>query len=152
MTDAAKRNDLICGVLVAMLGAFALWSSLGWDFGSPRRIGPGVFPAIVGAILICLGVGIALFERHPEGGGDDSIDSFNTRGFLMVMAALIAFTALVRSAGLLPAIWAAVLLSSRADDDARLPGTILVAVVMSAIAMGLFVYLLGFQARAFGAY
>lgn len=68
------------------------------------------------------------------------------------MAGLAAFSALIKTAGLVPAVWAAVILSAQADPAARWRDTLLVAVVMNAIALGVFVHLLGFQARAFGAY
>lgn len=143
-------NDLVCGAFVALLGVFALCSALGWDFGSLRRIGPAVFPAIVGAVLIGLGITIALVEDKVA--AEETTLPVNLRGLLMVLAGLAAFTALIKNAGLIPAIWVAVFLSAYADPAARLRDTALVAMIMSGIGLGLFVYLLGFQARAFGAY
>ena len=77
---------------------------------------------------------------------------FNLRGLLLIVAGLAAFAALIRTAGLIPAIWVAVFLSAWADPAARFRESAIVATIMSVIAMGLFVHLLGFQARAFGAY
>ena len=143
-------SDMICGVFVAILGLFALWSAAAWDFGSLRRIGPGVFPAIVGLVLICLGIAITFLEDKVA--SQETPVPINLRGLLLVVAGLAAFAALIQSAGLVPAIWATVFLSARADPAARLRDTALVAVIMSGIELGLFIHLLGFQARAFGSY
>lgn len=150
MAEHRDRTDLICGLTVGALGLFALCSALSWDFGSLRRIGPGVFPALTGVVLMGIGLAIALFERRPP--DDDAPAPVNWRGFLLVVAGLAAFSALIKTAGLVPAVWAAVILSAQADPAARWRDTLLVAVVMTAIALGVFVHLLGFQARAFGAY
>ena len=150
MTGRRDKIDLICGAAVGALGLFALVTSLGWDFGSMRRIGPGVFPALTGVVLMGLGLAIALFDRSAP--DDDAPAPVNLRGFALVVAGLMAFTVLIKPAGMVPAVWAAVVLSAQADPSARLRDTVIVAVVMTAIALGLFIHLLGFQARAFGAY
>ncbi|MFW2544854.1 tripartite tricarboxylate transporter TctB family protein [Primorskyibacter sp. 2E107] len=153
MAEHLRRNDLVCGAAVALLGVFALVSALGWDFGSMRRIGPALFPAGIGLILIVLGLAIAIFEgRSGPLDPDDMPARLNLRSLLLIVAGLAAFTALIRTAGLIPAIWVAVFLSAWADPAARFRDSAIVAAVMSSIAMGLFVHLLGFQARAFGAY
>ena len=150
MAERRQRVDLLCGGAVGLLGLFAFASALGWDFGSLRRIGPGVFPAAVGIVLMGLGAAIALVERSDP--AEDAPAPVNLRGFLLVIAGLAAFAALIGTAGMVPAVWAAVFLSAQADRSARLKDTLIVAAVMTALAMGLFVHLLGFQARAFGAY
>ena len=85
-------------------------------------------------------------------GGGASFDYLGWCWSALVVAGLMAFTVLIKPAGMVPAVWAAVVLSAQADPSARLRDTVIVAVVMTAIALGLFIHLLGFQARAFGAY
>lgn len=150
MAERRDKTDLICGVTVAALGLFALCSALAWDFGSMRRIGPGVFPAVTGLVLMGLGLAITVFERNAPDA--EKPVPVNLRGFLLVVAGLAAFAVLIKPAGMVPAVWAAVFLSAQADPAARWRDTLVVAIVMTIIALGLFVHLLGFQARAFGAY
>ena len=150
MAERRNLTDLICGASVTLLGVFALWSAFGWDFGSLRRIGPGVFPAIVGAVLIGLGIAICLVDDKVA--ADEKPAPLNLRGLLLVVAGLAAFAVLIGSAGMVPAVWATVFLSAYADPAARLRDTAVVALIMSVLGQGLFVHLLGFQASAFGAY
>ncbi|MEV8468823.1 tripartite tricarboxylate transporter TctB family protein [Fluviibacterium sp. DFM31] len=150
MMDSRKKADLLCGAAVALLGVVALSSATGWEVGSLRRIGPAVFPGLVGAVLVGLGIAIALVDDRIA--DEEAPAPVNLRGLLLVVAGLAAFTMLIKSAGLIPAIWAAVFLSAYADPAFRLRDTALVALIMSGIGLGLFVHLLGFQARAFGAY
>ena len=149
MSFRLDRTDLICGFAVTGIGLYALATGLSLDLGSLRRIGPGVFPTLVGALLALAGLFIAFFNREK---GDVPITRPNLRGAVMVLAGLAAFAALIRTAGMVPSIFAAVIISSYADPGMRLRDALGVSVFMSVVAVVVFIQGLGFQARAFGAY
>ncbi|SPJ22591.1 tripartite tricarboxylate transporter TctB family protein [Palleronia abyssalis] len=53
--------DIWGGLVLAALGAAALgWTLVHYDLGSLRRMGPGFFPATLGALLAVLGLVVAL--------------------------------------------------------------------------------------------
>jgi len=149
MTKRRNKIDLICGVTVMLVGIYAASSGFKWDFGSFRRIGPGAFPAVVGAVLIGLGLMICILET---GDHDAPPPGINLRGLLFVIAGLGSFAILIRPAGMVPAVFACVLLASLADPKFKLRDALGVCVVMSVLSVGIFIWGLGFQAKAFGAY
>ena len=149
MLSRSNRNNLICGLAVAGIGLYALATGLSLDLGSMRRIGPGAFPALIGGLMTLAGLFIVFFEQEA---GSDPQAKANLRGLFMVLAGLAAFAALIRTAGMVPSIFAAVTLSSYADPNAKLRDALAVSAFMSVLAIAVFIYGLGFQARAFGAY
>lgn len=53
--------DLLGGLTLAALGAAAaVWALVHYDLGSLRQMGPGFFPAVLGAVLLALGLIVAL--------------------------------------------------------------------------------------------
>jgi len=53
--------DLLGGLILAALGAAAaVWALVHYDLGSLRQMGPGFFPAVLGAVLLALGLIVAL--------------------------------------------------------------------------------------------
>lgn len=146
----ASRRDAICAVAILVTGLFAVATGLSLELGTLRRIGPGAFPALVGAGLTVTGLAMLFVARsEPDAALDRPV---RLRGAIMVLAGLAAFAILIKPAGMIPAVFASVLLASYADPDARLRDALGVAAVMSLIAVVVFIEGLGFQARMFGAY
>lgn len=63
MRPRTSRRDTICAVVLLGAGLLALAIGLSLDLGSPRRIGPGAFPALVGAGLLLTGLAMLAFGR-----------------------------------------------------------------------------------------
>lgn len=61
-----RRADVIAGAVVAMLGAFALLIALNLAFlGTGNIPGPGFFPTLLSALLVVLGVLLAVNSLRP---------------------------------------------------------------------------------------
>ncbi len=144
-----SRRDALCAAFIFATGLFALITGLSLDLGSLRRIGPGAFPAVIGAAMMFTGLAMLVFGREQDKAPHLPL---RFRGAIMVLLGLAAFAVLIRPAGMVPAVFAAVVLSSYADPEARLRDALGVAAVMSLIAVIVFIEGLGFQARMFGAY
>jgi hypothetical protein len=53
--------DLLGGLALAALGATAAgWAVVHYDLGTLRQMGPGFFPTVLGAVLVVLGMMVAL--------------------------------------------------------------------------------------------
>lgn len=66
-----QRADVVAGVAVAALGAFALVTALNLAFLSTNGVpGPGFFPTLLSGLLLLLGVllGATSLRRRPEPG------------------------------------------------------------------------------------
>ncbi|MDP3134086.1 MAG: tripartite tricarboxylate transporter TctB family protein [Burkholderiaceae bacterium] len=122
-------QDVIGGLSLAALGAFAAIFAQRYEFGDLNRMGPGFFPVILGTLLAVLGILIAVpafFRSGPP-------VQVRWKPFALVMASLVAFAMTLKVLGLIVATMLAVVIASLADNDTRWKGRILIAVGVALI-------------------
>ena len=132
-------RDLAGGLLVAAAGgAFALAASSFPD-GQAGEVGPAYVPTAVGIIAIVLGLVIAggSVRRATE------FPSMELRPVLAVFAAVAVFGLLIRLVGLVPAVFAVVVVASFGSRKNR------PAAGVAAGCWAMFVVLLGLPMEAF---
>ncbi len=133
-------QDLLAGASLLALAALALWKGARLEGGSLRAMGPGMLPRAVawtigfaGALLVAL----SLLRRGA------SLGRWPIRGPLFVSLAVVAFALTIRSVGLALAGPLVVVVGGAAAADVR-PGELVVfALVMTALCVVLFRYVLG---------
>lgn len=136
-------RELLAGAFAIGLGAAAVWIAQDYPFGSLRRMGPGYFPTSLGWLLIGLGAVIvaggflrAGLQPRPE-----------WRNMIAVLAGILAFALMVERFGLIAATAALICITAAADRDSTLRGTVILAVCLVAMTVGIFVYGLGIPFR-----
>ncbi|MEO1987243.1 MAG: tripartite tricarboxylate transporter TctB family protein [Martelella sp.] len=95
-------------VLVAFGIAVTIMAS-GYDFGTPRRMGPGFVPLITGVLIVAFGIGIILW---PEASETADKPRLNLRAPFLVFAAIGAWALLLEPLGLALATASMVLISA----------------------------------------
>lgn len=135
-----KRRDLAGGALVMALGLGVAAVAHGYRLGTLRRMGPGYFPLLLGAILIVTGGLIALggMRRAGPHAAAEPAAAIDWRGAAAVVAGLVAFAVLGRWGGLLPASFACVFLSALGDRRNRPAIAAALAAVMTLVALLVF--------------
>ena len=135
-----NRRDLAGGALVAALGLGVAAVAHGYRLGTLRRMGPGYFPLLLGAILIVTGGLIALggMRRAVPHAASRPAGSADWRGAAAVVAGLVAFAVLGRWGGLLPASFACVFLSALGDRRNRPAVAAALAAAMTLVAVVVF--------------
>jgi hypothetical protein len=95
------RSQLVAGLVVAAIGAFALIAGWGLDFGALRRPGPGFFPLSLSVLLIAAGIAIAWRAAASvlAGRGEPWPDRAGARRVVTMIAALSAMTLFFESLG-----------------------------------------------------
>jgi hypothetical protein len=132
-------RDHLAGALVAITGACAINAGWAYGTGTLSRMGPGFFPAAVGALLVMVGLGIALtagVAGQPAGPG--VLRVVDWRGGGCILLGLAAFTLLGRHGGLMPATFAVVFISAMGDRQNTLASAAILALAMCAICAGVF--------------
>ena len=115
--------------------------------GTLMRMGPGNFPAWLGAILSFFGLFIAargLWRLRPEeirGRSPDSLQ-WTIRPVACIVGAMVAFGFVMPRYGLVPALLAMFLVNAFAARDIRWGETVAVTLVLTAFAVIVFVGLL----------
>lgn len=141
------------GPVIAGLGALALaatgagfawaaWAQL--DLGTMRRLGPGAFPLGLGVLLAGLGlIALAGDLRRPV-----PVPAPDLRAIAAVAGAVAAFALLAGRAGVLPAVFVAVLAMASLIGALRWPGRLVLALGVTAGVWAVFLWALGLPMQA----
>jgi len=109
-------KDFWTGIIYIVIGSIFIFVSQGYPMGTALKMGPAYFPTILSSLLILVGL-ISLVRSFLEQG--TPIGSFAFKGLLLVTAATVIFGLIVRSAGLLIALPALVIISAYASIKFR---------------------------------
>jgi hypothetical protein len=108
-------KDVLAGVTFIGFGvAFAIGATT-YPIGSAARMGPGLFPLLVGGLLAVLGAIIVIKPALEQDGDTGPLTAPAWRGAALALGAIIVFGLTVRGLGLLPAIFLTALLASLAS-------------------------------------
>lgn len=140
-TRAWRRSHFVAGVLGLLIGAFVIWEAWDYPMGSVTRMGPGYFPFLLGIVMVAVSLGVILFEGRLSVGEDIPAPAY--LGLVWISLAVAAFATLAERLGMVPAIFAAVILSAQADSDLGLREIGALAAGTSVVCTVLFIYILG---------
>ena len=93
------------------LGAAAIAVASGYRLGTFAAMGPGMFPMILGGVLVLLGIGVVIEGRMAA----TTFGSIPLRPMLAMSGGVIAFAVIISRFGLIPALVAMVLLVGLAE-------------------------------------
>jgi hypothetical protein len=134
------RKDLAAGAVFTGFGlAFAIASAT-YDIGSPLRMGPGFFPLALGAVLVVLGIAIAVSGFVAGEGGESGTVPW--RSILLLVAALFFFGYFARALGLVPTLLVTVTLAALAGRSVKVIPAVVIAACLTALSVLIFVVLL----------
>jgi putative tricarboxylic transport membrane protein len=103
-------KDFWAGAMFLAFGLFfALWAMARYRIGSSVRMGPGYFPAVLGALLALLGAVLVAGSLAIDG---PRLPRFNLRPLLLVLASCVAYGYLMQPLGLVLATAALVVISA----------------------------------------
>ena len=134
-----SNQDLLAGVLFLLIGLGAVAGARDYEMGTAMRMGPAYFPTVLGRILY--GFGAFLLLRGIARGGGAAV-TWGWRPLAFVTLALLAFGFVIPRFGLLPALVAMFLACTAAGRGFRVGEVLLLTAVLSAFAVGVFVYAL----------
>jgi hypothetical protein len=135
--------DVLAGGVLALFGGAFVVGSLGYELGSPLRMGPGYFPLVVGAILVALG--LAVVVKGLVAGEVISFGPVPWRAIAVITLAVVFFGLTVRRLGFVPTSAVTALLTTLASRRMRLAPAVAVAAGLTAASALIFV--VGLQLR-----
>jgi len=142
-------DDLIAALLFIVIGTGALIIASDYRFGTLHRMGPGLFPIMVGGLLTAIGVALTIqsIVAWRKRGADEAppiLPSFATmRALVFVMASLLAFAVLIRPAGLFIATAVLVFISTRAEPGHGVVRSLILSLALAVVAAAVFVLGIG---------
>lgn len=141
MVRIKDRRDFLAGALLFTAGAAVAIATLEYRIGTARQMGPGYMPFYLSCILMLLAA--VIVGKSVVVAEERSIEPFAWRQLLFVMGSPLMFALLVRPAGMFVSLMAVVCTGALAGHENRVRETLVLAVVLSAVSIFCFVYVLG---------
>ena len=133
-------KEFWAGLIFVVLGAAFVALALQYRLGDLHRIGPGMFPTLVGTLLVGLGLVVATRALMLDG---PAIERVQVRPLIVSLAAIVLFALALQWLGLVAAIAVLVLVGAYASREVRLLQVLGLAVFLTLFAIAVFVWLLG---------
>jgi hypothetical protein len=136
-----NRQELLVGILFLGLGTAGLVMAGNYAFMVGNRIGPGAFPTFLAGLMIFLGLvqsGVALGQK-----GTEEKVTFTWRPLAVIIAAVLAFAALIESVGAAGSLLAAAVIVGFAQGRPRWRDVAIVYCAMLAFVYFVLMKLLG---------
>jgi hypothetical protein len=138
------NKDFLAGLLFLAFGLAAMGiADRDYPMGTIAHMGPGNFPAALGAILAFLGLYLAargLWNAPP--GTRAAPVTWDWRPVGCIVGSMLAFGFLLPRLGLVPALVVMFVLAALGGRELRWREVLALTAVMTAFAVGVFVYLL----------
>lgn len=134
-------KDFYAGVIFIFLGGLGVVLAYSrYSMGTRTNIGPGLFPFILGGVLTLLGLLILIRSLAFAG---PPLGKLAMKPLMIVLGAVIAFALSVNHLGLAFAAAVLIILSSLARDKLNVKEIMILALLLAAFVIGVFVYGLG---------
>jgi Tripartite tricarboxylate transporter TctB family len=133
-------KDFWAGLIFVAIGLGFILLSRQYRLGDLHRMGPAMFPTLVGGLLAALGAVIALRSLIFDG---EPVPRLYARPIGVTLLAIVLFGAALQWLGLVAAIAVLVLLGAYAARDVRPLENAVLAAVMIVFSVAVFVFLLG---------
>jgi hypothetical protein len=142
MFHIRNPRDFWAGVMFIAFGIAAMVIARDYPFGSAARMGPGYFPTVLGGILAAIG---AVVSVQSLAIGGEKVGPWAWSALVLVLGAVLLFGVLLQYLGLVLCTFILIAVSSIPAHDKRWKEVLISGVVLSALALGLFIYGLGLQ-------
>ena len=133
-------KDFWSGVMLIAIGGAALFIGRDYPFGTALRMGAGFFPLVLGAVLVLFGV---YFVARGARSSDKIEGNWSPRALVILPLAFVLFGVLMEYAGFVPALFVLVVGSASAGTEFKLIEVLLLAVLLTAMCVALFIWALG---------
>jgi hypothetical protein len=139
-----RKRDFYAGGLMILFGLVMVLKGPAYRVGTLMHMGPGFLPTVLGAILIMLGIAIAVVSLAEPETEDQRILPEHPQwlGWLCILAGPFCFILFGSYFGLAPGTFACVFVSALGDRTATWKSALVLALAVTFFGVGLFSYVL----------
>ena len=137
--DLRSNKDLLSGLLFLAIGIGAIVVARNYPFGTAMRMGSGYFPTVLGWILVLFGVFLMVRGARSR---EQAAITWGWRSLACITLSMLLFGFLLPRVGLVPALVALFFVSAIGGREFRWLEVLVLAAVMTAFALVVFVYVL----------
>ena len=139
-------KDHVGGALLLVTGIAVAIAGVGYGMGTLRQMGSGFFPVVLGALLALIGALLLASAGRVSGGVSEppaemahlAGPAVQWRGWICIVAGLLAFVVLGQHGGLVPASFASVFIAALGDRANSLRAAALLAAVLTVAGVAVF--------------
>jgi hypothetical protein len=142
-----KNKDFLAGLMFIAIGGTAMIIARDYPFGSALRMGPGYFPSVLGGILVVFGIWtliIGLMRQEPVK------RTWSVRALIVLPITALVFGYMMENAGFVPALLVLTVMSAWASPKFKLVEQSILAIGLTVLSVGLFIYGIGLPYPLFG--
>ncbi len=136
------NRDRVSAVLLILLGIGIVAQGIQYRMGALTRMGAGYIPVVLGILLGLVGLAIGI-TAEPGDFGDKKTMPMEWRGWLCVLAGVLAFVVLGTYGGLVPATFFSVFIAALGDRANTMRGSVLLSAGITIAGIIIFHYGLG---------
>jgi hypothetical protein len=148
-----SQKDFLSGLMFLVVGGVFAWGATSYSIGNGARMGPGYFPLMLGILLAILGCIIlfgSLIVETPDG---DKVSKIAWKPLCYILGSNLIFGVLLGGLpsiglppmGLVAAIFALIIIASKAGDEFEWKSVIILSAILSAGSYLAFIALLKLQ-------
>ena len=144
MQDHLGKKDFYAGILLVLLGAGVTFNAANYKLGTLAHMGPGMFPFILGILLMVVGglIFISGLASPVEDGERILPERMEWRGWACILGGPLAFIVFGLYFGMVAATFMCVFIAAFGDKTATLKGSALLAGTVTLAGCLLFSYVL----------
>jgi hypothetical protein len=136
----SNNKQFLSGLMFLGIGAVAIFIAQDYPMGTALRMGPGYFPIVLGGIIGLFGI----YELVKGLLKPEAIKgNWSVRALIILPLSAVLFGVTMEQAGFVPAMIVLIFASAAAGPEFKLWEVALMAVIMTAASVGLFIYGLG---------
>lgn len=147
ISPSNNPKDFWTGIIYISFGSASVIIARDYGMGTALKMGPAYFPAILGGLLVGIGV-IAVIRSFIVPGAP--VGAFAFKGMALVIFSVLLFGFIVRGAGLAIALPMLVVISALASARFRWRPTLILAVGLTVFCVAVFLKGLGIPLPTIG--
>lgn len=134
-----NQEDFWAGMMFVAFGALAIYLSQDYPMGTASRMGPGYFPTYLGAIMLVLGLIVALTALRPSSEAT-TLKGFAWKPAILLSIGFVVFGWGVDHIGFIPSLVALTFVTAAAGQRFKFLEVLILSIVLTAGAVGVFIY------------
>jgi hypothetical protein len=134
------NKRFLAGIMFLTVGAVSIYMAQDYPMGSALRMGPGYFPIVLGGIIGLFGIWeliIGVLKPDPVAG------NWSLRALIVLPISTVIFGIMMEQVGFIPALVTLVVTSAVASDEFKFKEVIPLAIGLTIMCTGIFIYGLG---------
>lgn len=139
-----NRRDFWSGAMFSVFGVAFVISSQEYEMGTPARMGPGFFPAMLGVLLALLGLAV-IWRSAARGAERARVDAIGWRKPIRILVSILLFALALPYLGMVVAIALLIGVGASASHEFRWKETLVSIVILLALSWLVFVRGLALQ-------